>query len=315
MLDLLVLWSWEYDIEFNQLLAQACAAQTVCVAFVGEEAVAAVPQQLANGALRTRCVLDRAWDDETLSHVAAVGQYVPHIVNDYALARRAWNKPTLHYLLMQHGLRVPHMLILPSLLAQPVVPEVDICQLGGKFSVKGAHSGGSGVLSAKSSWREIVAARAQWPEDETIAQPWVEPMLFGERRAWFRLFYCLGQVMVCWADDQTHIQTPVTEDEVTCWQLQPLYDMMHEIATICGLNLFSTEIACDLHSHWVVVDYVNDPCDFRPKSTVYNGVPDEVLGQIAQRLAGWALAHKDPIDKHGATNPQKHTKQRADETI
>lgn len=292
MLDLLVLWSWEYDIEFNLLLAQACAGQDVQAAFVGEEEVATVPRQLNDGTLRARCVLDRAWDEETQDHIAAVRQHVPQVLNDYDLARRAWNKPNTHYLLMQHGLNVPHMLILPSLRAQPAIVEVDLRPLGGKFSVKGAHSGGSGVLSAKSTWQDVLAARALWPDDETIAQPWVEPVMLGERRAWFRLFYCLGEVMVCWADDRTHLQTPITPDEVAHWELQPLDGMMQQIAQVCGLNLFSTEIAYDRYAGWLVVDYVNDPCDFRPKSMVYNGVPDEILWHIAQKIARWARENR-----------------------
>ncbi len=57
---------------------------------------------------------------------------------------------------------------------------------------------------------------------------------------------------------------------------------------MCGLNLFSTEIALDNRNLWQVVDYVNEPCDYRVKSGVPNGVPDEVVLAIAERIAGWA---------------------------
>jgi hypothetical protein len=36
------------------------------------------------------------------------------------------------------------------------------------------------------------------------------------------------------------------------------------------------------------MDYVNDPCDYRPKSIVANGVPDEIVDNIVARIAGWA---------------------------
>jgi hypothetical protein len=36
---------------------------------------------------------------------------------------------------------------------------------------------------------------------------------------------------------------------------------------------------------WVAVDYVNDSCDLRLKSRHADGVPDEVVRQIAERIA------------------------------
>jgi hypothetical protein len=66
-----------------------------------------------------------------------------------------------------------------------------------------------------------------------------------------------------------------------------LYSITQQIAGLSMLNLFSTEIALDERGHWVVVDYINDPCDYRPQSTIANGVPDSVLAAIADRIAAW----------------------------
>ena len=67
--------------------------------------------------------------------------------------------------------------------------------------------------------------------------------------------------------------------------------MTQQIAGLCGLNLFSTEIALDQNNVWQVCDYVNEPCDFRLKSTVANGVPDQVVKAICDRIAGWVKRH------------------------
>jgi hypothetical protein len=63
--------------------------------------------------------------------------------------------------------------------------------------------------------------------------------------------------------------------------------MAQQIAGLCGLNLFSTELALADNNIWHVCDYVNEPCDYRLKSSVVNGVPDEVVAGVADRIASW----------------------------
>jgi hypothetical protein len=75
------------------------------------------------------------------------------------------------------------------------------------------------------------------------------------------------------------------------WGLDILRGMAQQIAGLCGLNLFSTEIALDTRHIWQVVDYVNEPCDYRLKSGVPNGVPDEIVAAIAERIAAWAARY------------------------
>jgi hypothetical protein len=93
---------------------------------------------------------------------------------------------------------------------------------------------------------------------------------------------------MCWADDLTHDQTPVSPQEESHWRLDVLRGMTQQIAGLCGLNVFSTEIALNQHNVWQVVDYVNEPCDYRLKSKARNGVPDEVVQAISERIASWA---------------------------
>jgi hypothetical protein len=69
------------------------------------------------------------------------------------------------------------------------------------------------------------------------------------------------------------------------YALQPLFGMVQDIAGICRLNFFSTEIVLNRAGQWVAVDYVNDTCDLRLKSRHADGVPDEVVQRIAERIA------------------------------
>lgn len=288
--DLLILWAWEYDADFIALLERACAARGVSTLIYGPDDLAGLSQRLDSGQIRARIGLDRVWDwgGEYEVHVDAMRRNVPVMLNDYDLVQRAWNKVTMHMELIAHGLHAPYLALVPSCEEQLNPAPIDLSPLKGKFSVKGAHSGGSGVLKPASTWDEILVQRREWPSDQTIVQSWVEPQLLGQRRAWFRVFYACGSTYPCWADDRTHVQEPVTPEEEGRFQLGVLRGFAQHIAGLSGLNAFSTEIALDKSNIWTVCDYVNEPCDFRLKSTVVNGVPDVVVGGVCARIASWA---------------------------
>ena len=291
--DLLIIWAWEHDADFLDLFKATCVARGISVRMLGAKELPGLREGLQAGHIQARVLIDRVWDwgGEYARHCDAVQQQVQSrtltLLNDYSLVRRAWNKPTMHYEIIAHGLSAPYMIVLPSYESQPFVSRVNLTPLGACFSVKGAHSGGSGVLRPICTWDEVVQQRLEWPGDETILQTWVKPKMIGRHRAWFRVFYACGATFICWADDLTHDQSPVTPLEQSRWQLDVLHGMTQQIAGLCGLNVFSTEIALDQHNVWQVVDYVNEPCDYRLKSTAPNGVPDEVVKNIAERIASW----------------------------
>jgi hypothetical protein len=109
--------------------------------------------------------------------------------------------------------------------------------------------------------------------------------------AWFRVIYCAGKVYPCWWDNDTHIYTHVTFNEEACYNLGSLRSITSSIANLCGLTLFSTEIAVTSDGRFVVVDYVNDPIDLRLQSKAFDGVPDDIVEDIAERLAELILSH------------------------
>jgi hypothetical protein len=295
--DLLALWAWEYDEIFMHMLRDACRMRRVDALFLGGasgidvDALHDLAHRLDAETLLVRALLDRVWDwgDEYEAHVDAARRRVPRIVNPYERVRAIWDRAHVHYLLMRHGIHVPYMIQLPPWVEAPDIAPMDLSVMHrGLFSVKGVFSGGSGVLPAAATWGDVLERRRAWPDDRTLVQEWIEPRTFDGQRAWFRVFYACGAALPCWQDDRTHVQTAVSERDVRRFGLEPLYALTQQIAGVCGLNLFSTEIARDVDGRWVVVDYVNDPCDFRPQSSSSNGVPDAVLETIVARIAGWA---------------------------
>jgi len=70
--------------------------------------------------------------------------------------------------------------------------------------------------------------------------------------------------------------------------LERLESVTRKIAGITNLNFFSTEIAIVDKETFVVVDYVNDQCDMRLQSRHPDGVPDEVVEEVAFEIAQYA---------------------------
>ncbi len=71
-------------------------------------------------------------------------------------------------------------------------------------------------------------------------------------------------------------------------------EVARRIAEVCRLDLFSTEIALTATGQLLVVDYVNDPIDLRIKSRAKDGVPDEVVEDIAARIADEGIKNQAP---------------------
>jgi hypothetical protein len=173
--------------------------------------------------------------------------------------------------------------ILPPFINEPIIPEIDLTPLGSQFVIKPTNEGGSsGVILGAFSMDQILRARMEFPEQKYLIQAHITPRCIEDVPAWFRVFYANGEMYPCWWDTGTHIYTNVTAEEEARYGLNRLRDITKRIASICKLDWFSTEIA--LAEEFVVVDYVNDEIDTRVQSQAMDGVPDEVINNIARQL-------------------------------
>jgi hypothetical protein len=128
-------------------------------------------------------------------------------------------------------------------------------------------------------------SRQEFPNDHYLLQAHIEPAELSGRPAWFRVIYCGGLVFPFWWDPKTHVYAPVTEKEVEKHGLGMLRATASRIAGVCGLDIFSTEIALIPTGVFVAVDYVNHPIDLRLQSATPDGVPDALVHRIAGRIA------------------------------
>ena len=206
-------------------------------------------------------------------------------INSYDRASLTWDKVQLHSLLVNAGIEVPHTIILPPYFEQPMLPGMDLFTLGEQFTVKPAHgSGGIGVLTNATSWEQVLSVRQEHATDQYLLQAHIVPKELDMQPAWFRVIYCSGQIYSCWWNPGNHVYARVTADEMSRHGLGRLEDAVVLISRLCGLDLFSTEIALTHEDQFIVVDYVNDQIDLRLQSTSYEGVPDAIVHDIAEHL-------------------------------
>jgi hypothetical protein len=87
----------------------------------------------------------------------------------------------------------------------------------------------------------------------------------------------------------------VSAAEENLFRLTPLRSIVTSLAMVCGLELFSTEIALTSENRFVVIDYVNDQIDLRVQSKAVDGVPDAIVRDIVARLISLVSTHGKPV--------------------
>jgi hypothetical protein len=304
--DLCVAWNWEYDADFMALLDGACRARGLTLLQVTPDSLEAALRSITEQQASLRVFWDRASEvDARFSRLVhyAIEKAVTWI-NPYAQAAATWDKAVMHLAFVGAGLEVPRTIILPAYGEQPALPPVGLPALDGQFTLKPAHgSGGEGVVTQVTSWEQVLAVRQQHAADRYLLQAHVVPKEMGGRPAWFRVIDCAGRVYPCWWNPETHVYTPVTWQEQLDLGLGHLHDMAQSIAGLCGLDLFSTEIALNRDDVLVIVDYVNDQIDLRLQSKTGDGVPDDIVHDIAERLVSQVETHCAPLAVERSIRP------------
>jgi len=294
--DLCLTWNWEYDADFVKLLNLACQSHGLSFLQITPENVLDMMQSITNEEIVFQVFFDRASDTDArfIPVVQWACNRVVHHINFHKLACRAWDKVAMHQVISV-SMNTPVTLTLPSYNEQPLLPEIDLSSLGKRFTIKPAYGGGGvGVINEATTLSQVLIARQEFPTQRYLLQGYIIPARLGSRIAWFRVIYCAGKVYPCWWDNNTHIYTPVTSNEETYYNLGSLRSLTSSVANLCGLTLFSTEITITSDRRFVIVDYVNDPIDLRLQSKTFDGVPDDIVEDITERLAELILIHHTP---------------------
>jgi hypothetical protein len=282
--DLCLPWYWEYDDVFAGMVERACIEEGISLWQIKPDNLLESITALYRGITTFKTLLDRGQGEPTFDPIPRwAKEYGARRINPAEVSAWSEDKTTMHLEFINAGLHTPYTILLAPFLEQPILPQIDLTPLGENFVIKPSNGGGGeGVIIGASCMDEILHARMEFPEQKYLIQAHITPRCIEDVPAWFRVFYANGEMYPCWWDTGTHIYTNVTAEEEARYGLNRLRDITKCIASICKLDWFSTEIA--LAEEFVVVDYVNDEIDTRVQSQAMDGVPDEVINNIARQL-------------------------------
>jgi len=283
--DLCLPWYWEYDIDFVQMIERACNEHGLTFWQITPETLLESITALYQGETSFGAILDRSQYDPRFEPIHRWSREHHTLrINPAEVSKWSEDKATMHLELITAGVHTPYTVLLPPFIEQPVIPEFDLMPLGHQFVIKPSNEGGGeGVILGAFSMDQILRARMQFPEQKYLIQATVAPRTIHGQPAWFRVFYAVGKTYPCFWHPLTHVFSTVTPQDEHRYELVPLREITKIIASICKLDWFSTEIALT-HEEFVVVDYVNDGIDTRVQSKAVDGVPDDVMQGIANRL-------------------------------
>lgn len=288
--DFLIATDCELDSDFVRMLEQAAQASGLTTYLVKPYNLGETLALLYRNEVAVRFYYDRASDTSPqflrLYHLM-LHRHIP-VLDTLEQLNRAADKATMHLEFIANGIYTPHTIILPPLdkIENINLATIDLSRLGFPFIIKPANTtgGGVGVINGAHTLQDVLQARQVYQNDKYLLQEKVVPTEKDGRRFWFRCFYACGKTDLSWWDDRTHVYEVTSQAEIERYELAPLFQIVQKIENVSHLHFFSTEIAQTVKGDFVVVDYVNEICDMRLKSRYVDGVPDEIVEQIATHI-------------------------------
>lgn len=285
--DLIILWEWEYDDDFVFYLAAASRRRGLVVETYAPTQLPAFLHTCSREEYAPKMVIDRASDVYTILHPALekLAHRGTQIINEPARVEWCRDKATMHLELVSSGISVPYGIIASRNDSPEHTFALATEKLGIPFVIKPSEGGGGeGVILDAASPHHIVEALKKSPTGKIVLQKKIIPQVLQQRRAWFRVFYVLDLIKLCWWDDLTHLYGPCVADQLPQEALQQIEEIVAHIALTTRIHFFSTEIAIDHDGSLQVIDFVNEICDMRMRSRHANGVPDALVMQIVNHL-------------------------------
>jgi glutathione synthase/RimK-type ligase-like ATP-grasp enzyme len=301
--DLGIAFVWEYDEDFVALIEEAFHNAGFSTFLIQYHNIQEVTQQIRNKEISFGFYLDRAWDvEEQFEDLGKIlNRRKTFIFNPYSKVTHAIDKASMHLEFISAGLNVPHSIIIPphSEKEEIFLSIDDLAILGRPFIIKPCNTtgGGIGVVTGAETLKEIIDERMTNSDDKYILQEKIYPSFFNGKRAWFRSFWAFGKAIPVWWDDQTHLYSELSRQEIVDFKLKKLFTITKKIAETTKLDFFSTEIVKTNGNKFVVIDYVNDQCDMRLSSKHPDGIPDNIVAHIINNMVKKVIEIKRGKDK------------------
>lgn len=209
------------------------------------------------------------------------------VIDPPDLARAAFDKARLHPRLVGAGIHVPWTLVVPR--NRPAgwkLSDEEREAIGSPFIIKPAMGyGRKGLVLDATGEADLERSINLWPDDHYLLQRRVIPREHHGEPVYFRAYFVFGSVWVCWwncYNDRYRLLSEADRAELPVTEIEGI---LRRIASLTGMNFFSSEIAQEEDGQLVVIDYVNDQCHLLSQSADPKlGVPDQLVSDIARQI-------------------------------
>lgn len=289
-IHLLVSYTWEYDKEFTDQVKKIFEEKDLSILVFNSDNIDAIASTIRNNEHVFDVYLDRASDvDENFNVISELLKNTStYMINPIEISDRVVNKSYMHPIIEKSGMHVPKTFIIPPLEKNPAlkITEDNIDEIGRPFIIKPSYytGGGEGVIRDAYTIEDIKEARKNNPDDHYLVQQKIYPKTIDGKRAWFRIIWAFGEILITYWDDIELVYSEISEDEIKENNLGALYDISKKLAELSELDYFSTEVAVNEKDELLIIDYVNDQCDFRLKSFHPDGVPEKIVDGFIESL-------------------------------
>lgn len=210
------------------------------------------------------------------------------VIDPPDVAMAACHKAMAHQRLLAAGLQLPPTLILDESSAGhwPELTAEQLALLEPPFVIKPALGyGRKGIILEAKGIEDLKKAAVAWPWGPYLLQKRIVPRTLNGEPAYFRVYHVFGSTWLSWWNCFTDKYRLVTSEEEAELNLAPLHQIALKLAEATGMNFFSTEVSQTETGEFFLIDYVNDQCHLLTQTaSPHNGVPDELVNAIAQKL-------------------------------
>jgi len=285
---------------FVSILKSECRARRLKFIFIDEASIDSLSNKIKKGEFKLKFYLDMASEtfdpkDNFTKFAYSLKDSGTRIVADPDDVKAAADKSITHFDLASAKVPVPYTILVRNWEPTRRLTDEEKAQLGFPFVIKpalGYGQKGVKIIRHKVTLKEIAEARQLDKGDNFLLQEFIEPAELNSEPAWFRVFHLFGEIFPCWWNPLTHVYRHVTLKETDEYKLLPLSRITTEIARITRIDWFSCEIALSKkEGKFVTIDYMNDQCAINPQSKYKDGVPDDLIAQIAERMVEKAFQH------------------------
>ncbi|MBU1147807.1 MAG: hypothetical protein KKD11_05580 [Candidatus Omnitrophica bacterium] len=298
--DFALSWNSGAKEPFVKWIRRECNLRDLKFLLINSLNVSGIIEDLEKGRMKIKFLLDNEanYDDKNDQFARlcyAVKDIDGWVVCDPDDARQASNKAISHYDLVKTRIPVPYTIVVRNWEPDDFsLTKEEIKKLGTPFIIKPASGfGQKGVVkNADGSITEIAQARHFNRGDDFLLQEKIEPMVFGDKQGWFRVYFLFGEIIPCWWNTESGEYWHVTLREMYNYRLLQLARITSEIARVTNMVFFTTEIAITgkgKDRRFVVIDYVNDQPELCVRSEKGRfGPVVEVVEHIAERIVEMA---------------------------